>query len=100
MAALGLLLAAGPAAAAERYVFGVLPQRSAVLTARDWNPILRWVSDRIGIALEADDPEGRRVLEERARAVGQEAPVGFLPASVADDQSAIDFYRTVLKEAE
>jgi phosphonate transport system substrate-binding protein len=54
MAALGLLLAAGPAAAAERYVFGVLPQRSAVLTARYWNPILRWVSDRTGIALELE----------------------------------------------
>lgn len=44
-------LAEGTAAAAERYTFGVLPQRSAVLTAGYWNPILRHVSARAGVEL-------------------------------------------------
>ena len=46
------LFLAGGAAAAETYSFGVLPQRSAVLTAQYWNPILRYVADRTGVVLE------------------------------------------------
>lgn len=48
------LLAAPRAAAAERYSFGVLPQRSAVLTAGYWNPILREVSARAGVELSLE----------------------------------------------
>lgn len=44
-------LAAGEAAAGERLSFGVLPQRSAVLTAGYWNPILRHVSAQAGVEL-------------------------------------------------
>jgi len=44
-------LANAVAAAAEPYTFGVLPQRSAVLTAGYWNPILRHVSARAGVEL-------------------------------------------------
>lgn len=40
-----------PAAAAETYSFGVLSQRSAVLTAQHWNPILDHVERRTGIHL-------------------------------------------------
>ncbi|MBF0311056.1 MAG: phosphate/phosphite/phosphonate ABC transporter substrate-binding protein [Magnetococcales bacterium] len=36
----------------EVYRFGVLSQRSAVLTAKHWNPILAWVSRRSGVELE------------------------------------------------
>jgi phosphonate transport system substrate-binding protein len=35
-----------------RYSFGVIPQRSPTLTAEYWNPILRYVSDKSGIALD------------------------------------------------
>lgn len=33
------------------YTFGVLSQRSAVLTAQYWNPILRYVSSKSGVSL-------------------------------------------------
>ena len=44
---------AGPALAAdgEAYHFGVLNQRSVSLTARFWNPILEYVSQRSGVPL-------------------------------------------------
>lgn len=38
--------------AAERYSFGVLSQRSALLTAQHWNPILDYVERKSGIRLE------------------------------------------------
>lgn len=38
-------------AAAETYSFGVLSQRSAVLTAQFWNPILDYVKNRTGVDL-------------------------------------------------
>ena len=41
----------GPAAAADTYSFGVLSQRSAVLTAQYWNPILKYLSRRTGADL-------------------------------------------------
>jgi phosphonate transport system substrate-binding protein len=34
------------------YSFGVIPQRSATLTAQYWNPILQYVSEKSGVALE------------------------------------------------
>ena len=37
--------------AGETYTFGVLPQRSAVLSAQYWNPILQYVRDKTGIEL-------------------------------------------------
>ena len=39
-------------AAAETYSFGVLSQRSAVLTAQYWNPILEYVKQKTGIELQ------------------------------------------------
>ncbi len=39
-------------AAAQSYSFGVLPQRSAVLTAQYWNPILAYVGSKSGVTLE------------------------------------------------
>ena len=49
---LAFLLAALPARAAEpAYSFGVLSQRSAVLTAQYWNPILDYVSARAHVQL-------------------------------------------------
>ncbi len=48
-----LLALAAPAGAGENsYSFGVLPQRSAVLTAQYWNPILEYVARKAGITLE------------------------------------------------
>lgn len=52
---------AGPAAysaavAGETYSFGVLPQRSATLTAEYWNPILSYVAQRTGVVLELRMP--------------------------------------------
>ncbi len=51
---LALLVAEASQAAAEEEVrsFGVLNQRSAVLTAQYWNPILQYVSKKSGVALE------------------------------------------------
>lgn len=42
----------GPAAWAQTYSFGVLPQRNALLAAKYWNPILDYVGRRSGITLE------------------------------------------------
>jgi phosphonate transport system substrate-binding protein len=41
-----------PAWAQTTYSFGVVPQRSATLTAQYWNPILDYISSKSGIKLE------------------------------------------------
>jgi phosphonate transport system substrate-binding protein len=46
------LFLAASAAAETTYSFGVLPQRSATLTAQYWNPILKYVGDKCGVTLE------------------------------------------------
>lgn len=51
MVALFPLLASALGAHAESYSLGVLSQRSAVLTAQFWNPILDYVKARTGIEL-------------------------------------------------
>ena len=48
---LTLLLSAIGAHAADSYSFGVLSQRSAVLTAQYWNPILDYAGRRAGVDL-------------------------------------------------
>lgn len=52
-AAIALLLAALPALAdtSPSYSFGVLPQRSALLTAEYWNPILDYAGRKAGVTL-------------------------------------------------
>jgi phosphonate transport system substrate-binding protein len=45
------LFMAASASAETTYSFGVLPQRSATLTAQYWNPILKYVGDRSGLKL-------------------------------------------------
>jgi phosphonate transport system substrate-binding protein len=47
-----LALSVQTAQAEQVYRFGVLPQRSAVLTAQYWNPILQHVQLKTGITLE------------------------------------------------
>jgi phosphonate transport system substrate-binding protein len=49
--ALLALVLAGSVQAADIYTFGVLSQRSAVLTAQFWNPILEYVGHKAGIDL-------------------------------------------------
>jgi phosphonate transport system substrate-binding protein len=53
-ALLGFLFAACASACAQEpsYSFGVVSQRSAVLTAQYWNPILRYVSRHSGVPLQ------------------------------------------------
>jgi phosphonate transport system substrate-binding protein len=46
------LMLALPAHATETWSFGVLAQRSAVLTAQYWNPLLDYVQRKTGIRLE------------------------------------------------
>ena len=46
------LLLLGSASAETTYSFGVLPQRSATLTAQYWNPILKYVGNKCGVTLE------------------------------------------------
>lgn len=47
-----LLSLTSPALAQTPYTFGVLSQRSAVLTAQYWNPILEYVSHKSGVPLQ------------------------------------------------
>jgi phosphonate transport system substrate-binding protein len=49
-----ILLAMSPAAMAEDrpLMFGVVNQRSPILTAQYWNPILRYVSEKSGVPLQ------------------------------------------------
>ncbi|MBF0213426.1 MAG: phosphate/phosphite/phosphonate ABC transporter substrate-binding protein [Magnetococcales bacterium] len=51
----------------KRYAFGVLPQRSAVLTAQYWNPILDFVSRESGVTLilktARTAPEANQAME-------------------------------------
>ena len=51
-AVLGLGAALGTAASAQALSFGVIPQRTATLTAQYWNPILNHIGARSGVALE------------------------------------------------
>lgn len=52
LALLLCLFLAASVSAQTAYSFGVLPQRSATLTAQYWNPILKYVGDRCGVTLE------------------------------------------------
>lgn len=47
-----LLVSTGALADAPSYRFGVIPQRSAVLSAQYWNPILKYVGSKAGLELE------------------------------------------------
>lgn len=49
--ALSLLISMPLHAEDKAYTFGVITQRSPVLTAQYWNPILHYVSDRSGVPL-------------------------------------------------
>src|SRR5262245_6688327 len=60
-------LCANQASSEQRiYTFGVISQRSPILTAQYWNPILQFVAARSGIALEL---RVARTGEEHAEAV-------------------------------
>lgn len=53
---------------AESYGFGVLSQRSALLTAQYWNPILAYISQKAGVDLQVKvartAPESNNALEK------------------------------------
>lgn len=66
--AAALLCSCLSAQAAERYSFGVLSQRSPVLTAQYWNPILAYVSRKTGIDLEL---KVARTAPESSAAIGR-----------------------------
>ena len=51
----------------QTYYFGVLNQRSVLLTAEYWNPILRYVSERSGVPLELK--MGKTAIETTAMTV-------------------------------
>lgn len=59
---------AGATQAETTYSFGVLPQRSAVLTAQYWNPILNYASSKSGVRLELGI---RKSAEEFSEAEGR-----------------------------
>ena len=55
----GLFLASTEnAVAAQTYTFGVVPHRSAVLTAQYWNPIVDYVGKKTGISLQLEISRG------------------------------------------
>jgi phosphonate transport system substrate-binding protein len=76
LALAALLLAATTAAAGAQtatpvttvYSLGVIPQRSAVLSAQYWNPILRYVGEKSGLPLEL---RLARTAPEHASAIGR-----------------------------
>jgi len=49
-----LLLIMANVAVAQAYSFGVVPHRSAVLTAQYWNPILEYVGMKAGLTLQLE----------------------------------------------
>ena len=49
---LALLFAWSPTAWSQSYSFGVVPQRSVLLTAKYWNPILAYIGRKSGVSLE------------------------------------------------
>ncbi len=55
-------------ASAETYGFGVLSQRSALLTAQYWNPILAYISQKAGVDLQVKvartAPESNKTIEK------------------------------------
>lgn len=57
-------------ASAEPYSFGVIPQRSAVLSAQYWNPILRYVSSKSGLDLAL---RMAKTAPDHAEAIGRGA---------------------------
>lgn len=50
--AIALLSYGGVRAQAPTYTLGVIPQRSALLSAQYWNPILRYAGSKAGVVLE------------------------------------------------
>lgn len=58
----------------------------------------RAVVDAVKAAIDGMDydPEGQRILEASAQAVGQKPPLGFRASSQADYQSYLDFYKHTL----
>lgn len=66
IAVLLLLSAHTTGAAATPLTFGVLPQRSIVMTAEYWNPILSYLEQRTGIPLVL---KIERTAQEHARQV-------------------------------
>jgi phosphonate transport system substrate-binding protein len=67
---LGALMALSGSAVAQpqSYSFGVIPQRSALLTAQYWNPILDYVGRKSGVVLEL---KLSRTGPEHAAAIGR-----------------------------
>jgi phosphonate transport system substrate-binding protein len=66
--ALLLLAASGAGAVEPPLTFGVISQRSPILTAQYWNPILRHVSQRSGIPLRL---KLAKTGEEHAAMIGR-----------------------------
>lgn len=56
-----------PAWAQTTFSFGVVPQRSATLTAQYWNPILDYVSGKSGVKLELVTKKSAQEYSEAGR---------------------------------
>lgn len=86
---------ASPCGAEEKiYSFGVLPQRSAVLTAQYWNPILEFVSKKAGVTLQLKMPH---TAPECNAAIAQSA-YDFIYANTIFHQSNVAAnYQVILR---
>lgn len=95
-AALATAALLGPASApaAERYTFGVLPQRSAVRTAEYWNPVLRYVSTKVGVDLEL---KALRTGEESRRSAARGETDFIYSNHILEPAVAKAGYRILLK---
>jgi hypothetical protein len=66
------------------YSFGVISQRSPILTAQYWNPILQFVAERSGVALEL---RVVRTGEEHAEACGAASSISSTAITTSRPQT-------------
>lgn len=81
-------------AAAEALSFGVLPQRSPVLTAEYWNPILDYVSRHAGVRLHL---RVTRTPPETNRAIARGEYDFVYANTIFTPRNAVQDYRVILK---
>ncbi len=93
-AASAALLCPGLAPAEERYTFAVVPQRSAARTAEYWNPVLRYVSRKAGVALEL---KAMRTGEESHRSAARGEPDFIFSNHLFEPAVAKAGYRVLLR---
>lgn len=90
-----LILGAAPAVAAgESYAFGVINQRSIMMTAEFWNPILRYVGEQSGVELRLS--MGRTAPETTAMTLRGEHAFAYTNHLFTPERDALG-WRVILR---